>query len=160
LLASQGLGQAALHSYQQAIETLEGGRKGSLDDDSHCDLALSLLRFGKLMMTANDLERASSAIEKAQQHLSAVAQPAYRDVPALYVAAVAEAEASELATSRARQATDKAQREGFLAQARDSAQRSAEIRGQIPSPSDISPNGFLIGEPRQGALGSRSGLAR
>jgi tetratricopeptide (TPR) repeat protein len=114
-------------------------------------IANTLFRMGK-MSEASDHYAKALDLAKLPFSLERL------DIPALYAAADAYSGLGNVAAARAHKTQDHAARLALENSARRAYADSLNVWKQIPSPSAISPNGYLVGEPRQTLLAAAGSL--
>jgi hypothetical protein len=80
------------------------------------------------------------------------------DIPALYAAADAYSGLGNVAAAKAQKTLGPAARSELENSARRAYADSLKVWKQIPSPSPINPNGYLVGEPPQILLAAAARL--
>ena len=147
VIARQSDPRRALPYYQKAIAAFGNKAPAKMDDDSRCELATAYVKMGDTLLRLGSPHEASGAYQKALDVTNPLAARQYQDVPALYVIAQAQAGEAKAAAALATAARSPEDRSKLAAESRTATQESFETWRQIPSPSRISPSGFLSNVP-------------
>ncbi len=151
-----GEAQAGTHNFTGALKSFEKAATimaadQTTYDDARCDLAVIETKIGDTVVKMGKLREASATYAKALEIANLTLSLEHKDFPALYAAADAYAGLGDVATVEARQTSHAAQSQQYR-KARTAYEKSLEVWKQIPSPSRISGNGYLAGDPHQVAL--------
>jgi non-specific serine/threonine protein kinase/serine/threonine-protein kinase len=138
---------AALKYFQIAAATLTPDVEKY--DDARCDLAMVETKIGNTLLQMGKLDEASAQLRKALEIAKLQFSVEHMDLPSLYAAADAYSGLGDVATARARNTTDPATQASLREESRKSYKRSLSIWKQIPNPSRISGDGFLVGDPKE-----------
>jgi serine/threonine protein kinase len=149
-----GEAQAGTHNLTEALKNYEKAAAGLSEDqanfdDARCDLAMVETKIGAVLARMDKLQEASAEYKKALDTANLSFSLEHMDIPAFYAAAAAYRGLGDIALAQARGTVDPAQRSALLKKARESYQESLSAWKQIPNPSRINPNGFLVGDMRQ-----------
>jgi tetratricopeptide (TPR) repeat protein len=114
-------------------------------DDARCDLAMVETKIANTLLHMGKLSEASEHYAKALDLARLPFSLEHMDIPALYAAADAYAGLGNVAAAKARKTQDAAERSALENGARRASADSLNVWKQIPSPSPITPNGYLVG---------------
>lgn len=146
-VARQSDPHRALLFYRKAIAALGNTPPAKMDDDSRCEMATAYVKMGDAFLRLDKPYDASGAYERAFEVTNPPAARQHQDVPALYVIAQAQAGKAKAASVLAGKARSSEERSRLTDESRTAVQQSLETWRQIPSPSRISPGGFLSNLP-------------
>jgi eukaryotic-like serine/threonine-protein kinase len=144
--SSRNLPEALKH-YQTAATALTADVEKY--DDARCDLAVVETKIANTLFQMGKMGEASDHYAKALDLAKLPFSLERMDIPALYAAADAYSGLGNVAAAKARKTQNDAARLVLENSARRAYADSLNVWKQIPSPSSISPNGYLVGEPRQ-----------
>ena len=153
--SSRNLPEALKH-YQTAAAALAA----DIDkyDDARCDLAMVETRIANTLLQMGKLSEASEHYGKALDLARLPFSLEHMDIPALYAAADAYSGLGNVAAAKAQKTLGPAARSELENSARRAYADSLKVWKQIPSPSPINPNGYLVGEPPQILLAAAARL--
>jgi non-specific serine/threonine protein kinase/serine/threonine-protein kinase len=146
--AATGQTKWALDSYRKSTSAAALIGTRPLDATLLCDIATGFVKTGDALLSSGDLQAASAAYNKALSVVSAFSAPGYRNVPAFYVMADADAGLARIAATLARRTRLADQQRILWDKAREGYEKSLAVWTQIPNPARISPSGFACGSPR------------
>ena len=144
-----GEAQVRLHNLPEALKQFEHAAPPLAADigrydDARCDLAMVETKIGNTLLAMGKASEAlahyAKALETADLHFSIE----HMDIPSLYAAAEAYAGMGDIAAARGRQAKDATERTASQAEARADYEKSLNILKQIPFPSQVTGNGYLV----------------
>ena len=146
-------GYAGTHDFPAALKHYQAAAKALTTDlgkydDARCDLAMVETKIGNTFMTMGELSGASEAYAKALDTAKLPSSLEHMDIPALYAAADAYAGMAEVASRKARETADPIAQLKLVENARQSYRESLNVWKQIPYPSPISGNGYIVGNPK------------
>ena len=146
----------ALKHYQTAATALAA----DIDqyDDARCGLAMVETKIANTLLQMGKLSEASEHYAKALDLARLPFSLEHMDIPALYAAADAYSGQGNVAAAKARKTRDAAARSALENSARRAYADSLNVWKKIPSPSPITPNGYLVGEPHQILLAAAARL--
>jgi serine/threonine protein kinase/tetratricopeptide (TPR) repeat protein len=146
----------ALKHYQTAATALTADVEKY--DDARCDLAMVETKIANTLFHMGKMTEASEHYAKALDLAKLPFSLEHMDIPALYAAADAYSGLGNVAEAKARKAQDPAARSALENIARRAYADSLNVWKQIPSPSAINPNGYLVGEPHETLLADAARL--
>ncbi len=142
--AAEGDLRAALTYLQKASSALQPGDTQTLDDDLRCQLGTSYIKTGALLLRSGNANDAAAAYHKALDMEDPAQAIQHNNVPALYVIAQAQVGLAEADSALAKSIRESERRARLAEEAQSYRTRSVDTRKHIPSPSRISPSGFLM----------------
>ena len=164
-----GEAEAGLHQFQNALAdfrkagaALSSSPSQPVDADTRIELATSFIKTGNVLNIIGHREESLAEYRTALSMLSPLLVGDHHDVPAAYTAADGYAAAGDVLASMALQQTSADGRRRLWSDARDRYEKSAQMWQLIPSPSRVSPIGFLVRDPEAASRGlarSQSALA-
>jgi tetratricopeptide (TPR) repeat protein len=155
--------QARSHNLPEALkhyQTAAAALAADIDkyDDARCDLAMVETKIANTLLHMGKLSEASEHYAKAVDLAGLPLSLEHMDIPALYAAADAHSGLGNLAAAKAQKTQGPAARSALENIARRAYADSLNVWKQIPSPSPITPNGYLVGEPLQLLLAAAARL--
>jgi serine/threonine protein kinase len=149
-----GEGHARLGNFPEALKHFQNAvlaLKGDLNkyDDARCDLATVQTKIGDMLRKMGRSSDASAAYSEAINIGNLAFSLDHKDIPALYAIADAYAGLGDLAIAGERKTQDPSLRSRLVYEARKSYEQSLSIWKQIPNPSRISGNGYLVRDGKE-----------
>jgi eukaryotic-like serine/threonine-protein kinase len=149
-----GEAQAGLHNLPAAVDAYQKVVASSTADltqydDARCDLATAYNKIGDSMVKMGKLREASEAYTKALDTANLAFSLQHQDIPALYPAADAYAGLGDVSAALARKARDADEQVRLWNDARTQYGKSMDTWRKVPSPSRISPDGFISSDPHE-----------
>ena len=143
--------QAALQSYQRGIEVLGTTADAATGDETRCKLALGYVRSARALSALRRLPRAQDAAARGLEIIAPSLDPAYQNVPALYVASEAYARrAQALAVEAAR--APAAARAALDRERQEWLEKGLQAWQRIPNATPlVTTSVFLAFDPRRAA---------
>ena len=164
-----GEAEEGLHQFQNALEdfrkagaSLSSNPSQPVDADTRIELATSFIKTGDVLHIIGQREESLAEYKTAMSIVGPLLAGDHHDVPAAYTAADGYLAAGDVLASMALQQTSADGRRRLWSDARDRYEKSAQMWHLIPSPSRVSPTGFLVRDPEAASRGlakSQSALA-
>jgi tetratricopeptide (TPR) repeat protein len=149
-----GEAQASSHNLPEALkhyQTAAAALAADIDkyDDARCDLAMVETKIANTLLHMGRLREASEHYAKALDLSRLPFSLEDMDIPALYAAADAYSGLGNVAAAKAQNTQGPGARSALENISRRAYADSLNVWKQIPNPSPINPNGYLVGEPQQ-----------